>query len=88
MNKRFKFLSFSILSLVVGLGLLKKYFELKELLFDGAGIGIYLGFIEINDRVPNGQVSAYANIFLFISLLFFVVFLYNLYKTVSQKNAD
>ncbi len=55
---------------------------MKEFVFDGAGVGIYLGFIEIRDRVPNKQVLTYANAFLFISILFFVVCLYALYKAI------
>jgi phosphate starvation-inducible membrane PsiE len=88
MHRRHKFITFSFLSLIVGFVLLKKYFELKGFIIDGAGIGVYLGFIEINDRVPKEQVLTYANAFLIISILFFVVCSYALYKAINQKNID
>lgn len=61
-KRKLKYISISILLLVIGLVLFNKYIELKNVVFDGDGIGIYLlDFIEINDKVPNEQVATYAN---------------------------
>jgi len=87
MKKKFKYITISVLFLVMGLALFSKYVELKNVVFDGGGIGIYLlDFIQINDKVPNEQVGAYANGFLITSVLFFIGTLYTLYKSFKQKS--
>lgn len=85
--KKIKYLLISVLLLIVCLVLFDKYIELKNVVFDGGGIGIYLlNFIEINDKVPNEQVGAYASGFLITSALFFIGTLYTLYKSFKQES--
>lgn len=85
-KRKLKYISISILLLVIGLVLFNKYIELKNVVFDGDGIGIYLlDFIEINDKVPNEQVATYANGFLIASVLFFTGTLHILRKSFLEK---
>jgi hypothetical protein len=78
---------FGSLFFVLSIILFIKFIELRNVVFDGDGIGIYLLGFEINDRVPNGQVITYANGFLIASLLFLIPIIYNSYKSFKQKSA-
>ncbi len=83
---RVKYMAISALFLAIGLILFHKYIELKNIVFDGDGIGIYLLGIEINDRVTNEQVATYEYGFFMASVLCLVVIFIMIYRLVKSKN--
>jgi hypothetical protein len=85
MNKRTGFIIITILFFMLSAALFNKHNELKNIVFDGDGIGLYFLGVEINDTVPNEQVATYALRFLIATIISFIVALFSLYISFQKK---
>lgn len=74
MNTTSRWIAAGIIFLI-GVLLFNKGLDLRSLgtNVDGDGIGVYFLTIEINDRVQEGSIPAYANNFLTSSIVVFLI---------------
>lgn len=87
MKKKAKYIIITVVLLLITLSLFNKYNELKNIKFDGDGIGIsYFPFVH-NERVPNEEVASYANRFLFASIMSLLATASSIFLGFKQKSA-
>lgn len=85
-------ISFSVLVLLLFLALLQKYIHLSSIIPDGDGIGVYFLIFEINDRVPNSEINAYASLFeklsLYAGIALFALILLNIWLFIKGRREN
>jgi hypothetical protein len=84
-KKKSNYIIVGSITFIISIILFIKFSELRNIVFDGDGIGIYLLEFEINDSVPNEKVTAYANGFLAAAFVLLLPVIYSVSKLFKQR---